>query len=86
MGKRLPRPKGIKWELPKIEGEEVVACEICGGEGVAAEIEIFHRGCRLGQAFPDAYEKKDGFLFFDPRKMREHMERDGNAGQEPTDS
>ena len=83
MTKKFPRPpKGIKWELPRIEGEPIVKCDVCGGEGIADEVEIFHRGCRLSEAFPNAYEKIDGMLFFDPRKMREDVEKLGKSGSE----
>jgi hypothetical protein len=84
--KKFPRPKGINWELPRIEGEPIVKCEICGGEGIADEIEIFHRGCRLSEAFPSAYEAKDGMLFFDPQKMREDLEKLGKGEPEQDSS
>lgn len=65
---------------------EPETCEVCGSEGHPLYIEIFHRGCRLSEWLPNAYEKKGGFLFFDPRKMREQLERDGIATPEPKNS
>jgi hypothetical protein len=36
----------------------------------------------LSQAFPNAYEEKDGMLFFDPRKMRDDADNVGDIGPE----
>ncbi len=62
--------------------EELEKCEVCGVEADQLDIEIFHRACRFKRAFPDAYEEKDGLLFFDPAKMREQLER-SDSKQEP---
>ena len=50
-------------------------CDVCGAEGHTFDIEIFHRSCRFKAAIPDAYTRKDGLLFFDPVKMKEHLEK-----------
>ncbi len=64
------QPRTI-WEPPAdLEPER---CEVCGGEGHPFEIEIFHRGCRLKNAFPNAHKEKDGMLFFDPARMKENI-------------
>ena len=63
-----------------MEDEIIAKCEICGVEADHAfEIEIFHRGCRFKAMFPNAYEERNGFLFFDPKKMREAVETDGTT-------
>lgn len=43
-------------------------CEVCGKEQ-NSDGDIWHRGCRLKRAFPDCYERKDGLLFFDAKKI-----------------
>jgi len=56
--------------------EDREKCEICGDEGSTWGIEVRHRGCRLSQAFPEAYRREGGLLLFDPTKMKEHLEKE----------
>ena len=35
-----------------------------------------HRSCRLKRAFPDAYTKKGGLLFFDMNKISKEFKSD----------
>jgi len=54
--------------------EELEKCEVCGAEAPPLDIEIFHRACRFKRAFANAYEERDGLLFFDPAKLTEQPE------------
>jgi len=54
----------------KTTAPEEFLCEHCGELCEDEDVlEVFHRGCRLKAAFPDAYEADGPLLMFDPRKM-----------------
>ena len=39
------------------------------------EGDISYRGCRLAHAFPNAYTKRNGLLFFDTNKISKSMQK-----------
>jgi hypothetical protein len=69
----------VEWNAEKLPEELWVTCRVCGERGDPLDIDVFHRGCRLSRALPEAYEERDGLLIFAPKKMREQT----SHGSEP---
>jgi hypothetical protein len=81
----LPDPPDRPFEGNAIKAPEELwpTCDVCGVLGDPLDIEVLHRGCRFKALFPQAYEERDGMLFFDPKKMREQFESNmGGSGKD----